>query len=317
MRMLVLQHAIVPKSLEAEHRQQEYNQLVATHDSLRTIQAALVKNGAVDINSVQDLVTRLNRVEELERSLSELRQQYSSLSSQVVALNSLGADVGKTLQMVSAALERAKQIDPNDPPALLKRALDIIDRLGSSTQPEQVKPLSQMIADSQIKQLAIVEADREKLRQQLDGFMRNGNGLTYPPCWPAAKGKTEYMFDVTAKDGGLVVRDAFPPTKRGDPAWKYVDSFPRDVVINERLFSDATVRLLAYSNQQNCRFYNILRDDTARESKDRYKQLRALVEGHFYVSIRNSAIAPQSLTPREAPVPQVSPGERSNFNSFN
>ena len=55
---------------------------------------------------------------------------------------------------------------------------------------------------------------------------------------------------------------------------------------------DATERLFAYSTQQNCRFYNILRDDTARESKDRYKQLRALVEGHFYVSIRNSAIAP-------------------------
>ena len=279
--------------IEAEQRQQKYNELVATHDSLRTIQAELVKNGAVDIKSVQELVTRLRRVEELEHSLSELKQEYSSLSSQVVALKSLGADVGKTLQVVSAALERAKQIDPNDPPAALKRALDILDRLGPSTQPEQVKPVSQMTADSQIKQqLATVEADREKMRQQLDGLMRSGNGLTYPPCWPAAKGKTEYMFDVTAKDGGLVVRDAFPQTKTNDPAWKYVDSFPRNVVVNEKVFSDATVRLLAYSNQQNCRFYNILRDDTARESKDRYKQLRALVEGHFYVSIRNSLVAP-------------------------
>jgi hypothetical protein len=291
--MLALGSRIEHWRKEAEHRQQDYNELLAAHDSLETIQAALVKNGAVDIKSVQELVTRLSRVQELERSLSELKQEYSSLSSQVVALKSLGADVGKTLQMVSAALERAKQIDPNDPPALLKRALDILDRLGSSTQPEQVKLLSQMVADSQVKQqLATVESDREKLRQQLDGLMRSGNGLTYPPCWPAAKGKTEYMFDVTAKDGGLVIRDAFPQTKANDPAWKHVEPFPRNVVISEKVFSDATGRLLAYSNQQNCRFYNILRDDTARESKDRYKQLRALVEGHFYVSIRNSAIAP-------------------------
>jgi hypothetical protein len=272
---------------EAEDRKQKYNELVATQDSLKTIQAALMKDGAVDIKSVQELVTRLRRVEELERSLAELKQEYSSLSSQVVALKSLGADVGKTLQMVSTALERAKQIDPNDPPALLKRALDVLDRLGPSTLPEQVKPLSQMVADSQIKQqLATVESDREKLRQQLDGLMRSGNGLTYPPCWPTAKGakgNTEYMFDVTAKDGGLVVRDAFPQTKANDPAWKYVDAFPRNVVINEKIFNDATARLLAYSNQQNCRFYNILRDGTAPESKDRYKQLRALVEGHFYV----------------------------------
>src|ERR1700687_505109 len=214
--------------IEAEQRQQKYNELVATHDSLKKIQAELVKNGAVDIKSVQELVTRLSRVEELERSLSELSKEYSTLSSQVVALKSLGADMGKTLQIVSAALERAKQIDPNDPPALLKRALDILDRLGPSTQPEQVKPLSQMVTDSQVKQqLAKVDAEREKLRQQLDGLMRNGNGLTYPPCWTAAKGKTEYMFDVTAKDGGLVVRDAFPQTKKSDPAWKYVDSFPK------------------------------------------------------------------------------------------
>ena len=100
-------------------------------------------------------------MEELERSLSELKQDYSSLSSQVVALKALGGDLGKTLQGASAALERAKQIDPNDPPALLKRALDILDRLGSSTKPEQVKPLSQMIADAQANnsspQLTLIE----------------------------------------------------------------------------------------------------------------------------------------------------------------
>jgi hypothetical protein len=283
---------------EAEQRQQSYNELVATHDSLRTIQAELVKNGAVDIKSVQELVTRLSRVQELERSLTESKQEYSSLSSQVVVLKSLGADVAKTLQAVSAALERAKQIDPNDPPALLKRALDILDRLGPATQPDQVKPLSQMMADSQVKQqLAMTETERDKLRQQLDG-LRVGNGLTYPPCWPASKGKTEYMFDVVAKDDGIIVRDAFLETKKSDPAWKYVESFPRNVVISEKRFNEATSKILPYSNQNNCRFYIRLYDGTARENKAQYIHLRAAVAANFYLY---PVVASQTTNSRDAP----------------
>jgi uncharacterized coiled-coil protein SlyX len=284
--------------IEAEHRQQEYNELVATHDSLRTIQAELVKNGAVDIKSVQELVTRLSRIDELERRLSELKQEKSSLSSQVVALKSVGPDMQKTLRDVSAALERAKQIDPNDPPALLRRALEIIERLGPSTQPEQVKPLSEMIADSELKkQVATLEKDRERMRQQLDTFTRSGNGLTYPPCWPASKGKTEYMFDVIAKDDGIVVRDAFLDSKKNDAAWKYVESFPRNVVISEKKFNEATAKILTYSNQNNCRFYIRLYDGTARESKVRYIHLRAAIAANFYLYPVIS-----SQPPAEAPV---------------
>ena len=44
---------------EAEHRQQEYIELVAMQDSLKTIQAALVKDGTVDIKNAQELVARL------------------------------------------------------------------------------------------------------------------------------------------------------------------------------------------------------------------------------------------------------------------
>jgi hypothetical protein len=295
--------------IEAEHRQQNYNELVATHDSLKAIQAELVKNGAVDVNSVQGLVTRLSRVEESERSLSKLQQDYSVLSSQVVVLKSLGVDTGKALQTVSAALERAKQIDPNDPPALLKRALDIIERLGASTQLEQVKPLSQMIADSQMKQqLATSETDREKLRQQLDG-LRVGNGLTYPPCWPAAKGKTEYMFDVIAKDDGIIVRDAFLESKKSDAAWKYVDSFPRNVVISEKKFNEATGKILPYSNQNNCRFYIRLYDGTARENKARYIHLRAAVAANFYLY---PVITSQPPISRDVPVVQDSNNQQTS-----
>ena len=295
--MLALGSQLESWRTKAEESQQKYDELFAAQDSLRTIQAALVKNGAVDIKSVQELVTRLSRVEQLERSVAESKREYSNLSSEIVTLKSFGPDTQKTLEDVSAALERAKQIDPSNPPALLKRALEIIDRLGPSTQPEQVKPLSQMIADAEVKQqLATVEADREKMRLQLQTLTRSGNGLTYPPCWPALKGKTEYMFDVIAKDDGIVVRDAFSESRKNDPAWKYVDPFPRNVVISEKKFNEATAKILPYSNQNNCRFYIKLYDGTARESKVRYIRLRAAIAANFYLYPVISSPSPDDTT---------------------
>jgi hypothetical protein len=280
--MLALGSRIEYWRTEAESSQQSYNELLSSQESLKEIQAALLKNGAVDIVSVQALITRLKRVDELERGLSALKQEYSSLSAQTALLQSLSSDTKKVFLTISSTIEKARQIDPNDPPALLKRALDIIERLGASTQPEQVKPLSQMTADLQMKQqLAAVEADRDKLKQQLDGL--RGNGLTYPPCWPATKGKTEYMFDVIAKDNGIIVRDAFFESKKNDPAWKNVDSFPRNALISEKQFNEATGKLLPYSNQNNCRFYIRLYDGTAPQSKVRYIHVRAAVAANFYL----------------------------------
>ena len=244
--MLALGSRIEYWRTEAETSQQSYNELLSSQESLKEIQTALFKNGAVDIVSVQALIARLKRVEELEHSVSALKQENSDLSAQTALLRSLGSDTEKVLLSIAPTLEKARQIDPKDPPALLKRALDIIERLGASTQPEQVKPLSQMTADLQIKQqLASVEADRDKLKQQLDGL--RGNGLTYPPCWPATRGKTEYMFDVIAKDNGIIVRDAFLESKRNDPAWKNVDSFPRNALINDKQFNEATGKLLLHT----------------------------------------------------------------------
>ena len=61
-----------------------------------------------------------------------------------------------------------------------------------------------------------------------------------------------------------------------------MDAFPRDVLISEKKFNEATGKILPYSNQKNCRFYIRLYDGTARENKTRYINLRAAITANFY-----------------------------------
>jgi hypothetical protein len=179
-------------------------------------------------------------------------------------------------------VKRASEIDPNDPPALLKRALDVLDRLGSKTQPDQVKPLSEMIRAPEMDQkLTQLEADRDNLLRQRNNLMRVGNGLTYPSCWTTTAGQTEYIFDVTFADAGVQVRNA-SPARANDKAWSLVGSFARDTPINENLFIAATKNLFEWSKGQSCRFYVIARDATGPTNKTRYKHLQQMVQGNFY-----------------------------------
>lgn len=297
--LLALGSKVERYRLDAESSREDLKQANAAIETLKPLQEALSK-GDSSINSVSELIQRLARVKSLEARVTQLGEENSALSAQANAMKALGKDAEKKLQRMADVLNRAAQFDPNDPTAVMARSLDILARLGASTLPDQVKPLSEMIADSEQKQKAqMVEADRDKIRLQLDSMIRSGNGKTYPPCWIAPNGQTEYIYDVTTRDGGLIVRDVIPQNRSNDPALKFVDAFQKGSIISEKTFNDATNRLFAYSNQQNCRFYAVLRDETGPQSKERYKHLRGAVENHFYIRLsrNNGSDGPREPAP--------------------
>jgi hypothetical protein len=158
--------------------------------------------------------------------------------------------------------------------------MEVLKRLGSDTTPDQVKSLSEMTADV-TRKIEEVEGERDKYRRQVDNLVRNGNGLTFPSCWTTPDGRTEYMFDITIRDQGLIVSDA-TPARTNDPQMALLQPFQRGIVINERLFRSATNRVFDWSKGERCRFYAIIRDGTGPTSKQRYKALRKLVEDRFY-----------------------------------
>jgi hypothetical protein len=175
----------------------------------------------------------------------------------------------------------AAHINPNDPPEALERALAVLEKLGRQTRPDQVMSLDQQ--NSLAGQL-------DRTRRERDNLTHNGNGLTYPSCWITAGGQTEYMFDLTIQDDGLIVRDA-TPGRANDPAMQLVNGVPRNTLIRDLVFTNGTTELFKSSQQQNCRFYSIIRDQTGPMSKQRYKNLRAIVENHFYILLRSDAWA--------------------------
>jgi hypothetical protein len=272
-------------------------------ESLRPLQESLMSNGAGDITSVQGLAARFRRVQEMESEVADLKEKAATFSQQTELLKSVGLDDENRLRAVANTFRVASQFDPNDPPAFLKRAVEVLHQIGPNTQPEQLKLLSQINAGgSQTEKITLLEADRDKIRRERDNLMRSGNGLTYPSCWTTSTGQTEYIFDVTFTDVGLAVRNA-SPGRAGDKAWSLISTFDRDKIINENMFVSATKRLFEWSKEQNCRFYIIIRDQTGPTNKERYKRLQQMVQGNFYPLY----LSRQRRTPE--PVPSVRPGE--------
>jgi hypothetical protein len=280
--LLLLFLLLLVLSSQIETWRDRYELLSQSMDELKPLQEALTAGGATDVNSVQELIARFRVLQNSDKEIAKLKVENANLAKESELVRSLGAVSNEKLLDAASAIKRASEIDPSDPPAVLKRALDIIDRLGPSTRPDEVKPLSEMVAGPELeKKLAGLEADLEKTRQQRDNLMRGpGNGLTYPSCWTTPTGQTEYIFDVTLTDTGVQVRNA-SAGRANDKAWGMVSSFARDTTINESIFIGATKKLFEWSKGQNCRFYTIVRDGTG-SSKERYKHLQQMVQGNFY-----------------------------------
>jgi hypothetical protein len=275
-----------------------YEQLDETLEELKPLQEALAASGAADVNNVQDLILRFRNLRNAEQVISKLKAENADLAARSELANSLGLSSDEKRRAVASIIKRASEIDPNDPPAVLKRALDVIDRLGTSTRPDQVKSLSEMTAGPELeKKLAGLEAELDQTRRERNNLMRGpGNGLTYPSCWTNDAGKTEYIFDVIFGDAGVQVKDATPGRAKDD-AWNKVEHFARDTMINEKIFIQATKKLFEWSETQRCRFYVVVHDATG-ASKARYKHLQELVQGNFYPFYPSpQRRGPERLTP--------------------
>lgn len=250
-------------------------------DQLKPLQEALMSGGASGITSVEQLIQRFQMLTELERQLSAQKQENAKLLEQSSLVRSLDLSEDK-LRALAATMRRAAEVDPSDPPATLNRAVEILARLGKSTEPEQVRPLSEMLSQSDLSsKVSSLEASNEKLRREKDNLMIGGKGLSYPSCWINSAGQTEFIFDVTFLDSGVRVSDA-TPSRAQDPSWAMVSSFPRNSEISERSFLAATGKLASWSREQKCRFYTRNIDGTSATNKDRYKLLQRQVEQNFY-----------------------------------
>ena len=338
--MLALQRQASAERDAARKLADKLTGLEATLGSLTPLLKELQSKGGLDVATVQELTAKLARADMLEAENARLEQTNSELSTLLGNIKLIGPGLAK-MKAINDALAAAATINPNDPPEALTRAVEIVKRLGPNAQPDQVKPLTEMMAESDklralskaieaairinpsnppeameralevlqrvgpdtqpdqvvtVEQHASVVKKYDQARRELEGLRGPGNGLTYPSCWKAPDGQIEYFFDVTIRDGGLIVRDATPGRAK-DPDVRLVGALARNELIKEQLFRSATAKLFEHSKKKNCRYYSIVRDETGPASKPRYKQLRELVEAHFYPLHRNDPWVAERSTP--------------------
>lgn len=110
---------------------------------------ALEKLRPLETGSIgaKELAKRLTSFEELEARNAELERANLKFSD---LMKSLKADPAK-LASASAAIQDAAKIDPTDPPAVLIRALDVLQKLGPDISPEQLTSLIKAKAEGQAK----------------------------------------------------------------------------------------------------------------------------------------------------------------------
>ena len=82
----------------------------------------------------------------MEAQVSELKQENAGLSAQILVVKQLGADADKKLRNAMPIIRRAAEINQDDPAVYLKRALDVMDRLGT-IRPEEAKRFLSRLLD--------------------------------------------------------------------------------------------------------------------------------------------------------------------------
>lgn len=333
-RLLALQRMLVGEQEKSQALAIQVKRLDSTLEPLSSLLAALKAKRGLDTSSIEELAIKLSRMDAVEADNDKLKASNSQLTNIVGSMRLIGSDLAK-IKAINDAIATAAKINPNDPPEVLTRALEILKRLGTDVKPTQVNSLTELNNDSEkikalrgvisaatrinpsnppeaaaralailarlgpetqpeevmsVDQQSLLAGQLDRTRQERDNLIHRGNGLTYPSCWLTPSGQTEYMFDVTIQDNGLILRDA-TPTRANDPAMQLVSGVPRNTLIPENAFKNGTTELFKFSQKQNCRFYSIIRDQTAPTSKQRYKELRTLVESHFYPLLRSDAWA--------------------------
>jgi flagellar motor protein MotB len=99
---------------------------------------------AGDNEKISDLAERLRALQELQAILALTNADQSQLKSLVEAMKPfLGDNIQKAA--LKALFEEASRVNPSDPPAALKRALEFAKIAGTDIRPDQVSKLAPMV----------------------------------------------------------------------------------------------------------------------------------------------------------------------------
>lgn len=216
------------------------------------------------------LDSRESKIHDKDKRIAELtalEQQVSDL----LRNNPAGVTVADIIQRIVRQQEAIaglqREVDRlktfEEPAHILEDIIREIRRAGVEN------PTPQKIIE-RLKLAQQLTKENENLRGQNAQLSRqikeSGRGNEFPSCWATPDGKTESIFEILIKPGGIVVYDRDLPRRTTDKADLPLESVHYNVELQLRDFQKQLRPLYLWSVRQKCRFYVIIfsSEDTIR-----------------------------------------------------
>ncbi len=143
---------------------------------------------------------------------------------------------------------------------------------------EAVRTITDQLQASRT-QMMNLQGQMANLRRRLEDA---GKGTEKPACWAMPDGTPEYIFEVTLRSNGLLVKDNALPNRSDEQKQLPISSinFDREVSLNQ--FRNAVQPLSKWSQQHECIFFVKIKDQTGSSQKAIYKRKLRTVGEFFY-----------------------------------
>lgn len=232
------------------------------------------------------IATREEKIFERDKRITELAAVEQEI--QEILENS---PAGVTVEDIIRQIAREKEAN-----AALQRELDRL-----KPYEEQAKVLEDIIrelrrdgiANPTPEDVAQKLGELRKLQREALNFKgqiaqmsrqirQSGRGNEFPSCWTTPDGKTESIFEVVLKPGGIVVHDRDLPHRAADKAALPLEAVQYETELPLEDFQWQLRPLYLWSVEQKCRFYVIIFSSDSSVRTD----LVNAVNGFFYPDSR-------------------------------
>lgn len=213
-----------------------------------------------ELSENRDAISLMER-----RRAKEPGHSAAQISEEIENEASLGRRFAEDAHSLEPSLQQREALKAFEADAAAGKLL--IDKSGSARN---------LVADAAAcrSSLTTCKAQNANLSARLGG--------TLPSCWIDASGKSQYIFDAHLREDGIVLNDNHVPGREADEAQLPIKGFAFGTGVEAAAFIQAGMPILAYSNQNECRFYVRVYDETGPASKLRYKELLNGIESIFY-----------------------------------
>lgn len=232
--------------------------------------------------------SEVNRLKPFEQKASELNDIYKELTQAGIdkpesangkKILSEMMQIAKEVKQASATNSEGNTIA--DMLSLANQVMSESERPGVTPNPAQIK---QMLKDARSanQKVSDIIGQNKNLYEKLKAF---GRGTEFPPCWANPDtGRPEYIFDVSIGSTGLTIRRNDLPHRTEQFESLPIQSieFGRELSQAEFRHQTNAIRRWGEQQEQKCRFFVRLYDETKPDEKDTFKKYMLTTEESFY-----------------------------------